>query len=70
MTLHISRQYTYDGPCPNPAEVTALVDLANGEQVGPTRTGTGYSAALTDAAKVDNSSNSCNAATTTLAPSG
>jgi hypothetical protein len=32
MTLHISRQYTYDGPCPQPAEVTTLVDLANGER--------------------------------------
>jgi Zn ribbon nucleic-acid-binding protein len=25
-------QYTYDGPCPQPAEVTNFVELANGER--------------------------------------
>lgn len=32
MTLHISRQHHYDGPCPSPAEVTTWSDLANGER--------------------------------------
>jgi hypothetical protein len=32
MTLHISHQHDYDGPCPRPAEVTTWDDLARGER--------------------------------------
>lgn len=32
MTLHISHQHEYDGPCPRPAEVTTHGDLARGER--------------------------------------
>lgn len=32
MTLHISRQHHYDGPCPQPAEITNYGDLARGER--------------------------------------
>jgi hypothetical protein len=32
MTLHISHQHDYDGPCPRPVEVTAWDDLAKGER--------------------------------------